>query len=147
MNTIHSENLRKVNPSAYSISHNYDSLYSISNLQNKMLYTLSFNDLILSFLSDNNGTIYINNQKESLPLNLLPYYEIRINSKIPFLVNPVGNYYANTIMNVDLTEYNSVTKTSTPTTRQIIINNGSLDLITSFNNQQNSRSLLGVGIL
>lgn len=147
MNTIHSENLLYVTPSAYKISNKYDSLYSISNLQNNMFYNLSFNDLILSFLSDNNGTIYINNQKESLPINLLPYNEIRINSKNPFLVNPVGNYYAKTIMNVDLTEYNAVTNTRTPITRQIIIHNGSLNLVPSINNQQNSRSLLGVGIL
>ena len=50
-------------------------------------------------------------------------------------------------MNVDLTEYNAVTKTLTPISRQILINNGSLNLIPIFNNEQNSRSLLGVGIL
>ena len=49
-------------------------------------------------------------------------------------------------MNVDLTEYNAVTNTRIPISRQILINNGSLNVIPSFNNEQNSRSLSGVGI-
>jgi hypothetical protein len=147
MNTIQSKKLLYISPLSYKIPLYYSGLYSISNLENNTFYTLTFNDVILSFLSDSNGTIYINNQKESLPLNLLSNIEIRINSKIPFRLNPVGNYYQNgTIMNVDLTEYNAVTKTITPISRQILINNGSLNVIPSFNNEQNSRSLLGVGI-
>jgi hypothetical protein len=148
MNTIQSKKLLDISKLSYKIPLYYSGLYSISNLENNTFYTLTFNDVILSFLSDSNGTIYINNQKESLPLNLLSNVEIRINSKIPFRVNPVGNYYQNgTIMNVDLTEYNAVTKTLIPISRQILINNGSLNLIPSFNNEKNSRSLLGVGIL
>ena len=56
----------------------YTGIKSISNLQNNTLYELNFNDLALNFMTNNDGEIYFNNNKDPLPVYCLQYNIINL---------------------------------------------------------------------
>jgi|LakMenE18May11ns_1017448.scaffolds.fasta_scaffold9908779_2 hypothetical protein len=57
----------------YSVLRDKCNLYKISNLAPNTRYHLSFSDLVTLFLSDKNGELYFNNNKEPLPMQCIPY--------------------------------------------------------------------------
>ena len=93
-----SKNLEKIydNDNVFSISKSYYNLVSISNLIPKSSYDMVFNDLSLQFLSDSNGVIYINKNKDYLPVACIPYDDIKlkpgVHNNIKNMNIPIGNY-------------------------------------------------------
>lgn len=74
----------------YNILRDKCNLYKISNLAINTRYNLSFNDEVNVFLSDKNGEIYFNNNKQPLPMQCIPYVTTLL-SKVDdgtFPVNP-----------------------------------------------------------
>lgn len=84
-------------PDYYTIPSNiHNNLGSIQNLNPNTFYILNFNNLELKFLSDENGILYFNNCRDTLPIALLPYNNIGIKfeNKSTFKKVPIGVYYS-----------------------------------------------------
>lgn len=149
------QKLLKLHNNLFSISkHNF--LFSISNLMPKSSYDIIFNDLTLQFLSDSNGVIYINKNKDYLPVGCIPYNDIKIqpgvNNNIKNMNIPIGNYSdephidwpcKDIKMTVNLIIFDVKTQTFIPVDRNIIIRNGSLTFIENFRDF----SSLHIGVL
>lgn len=127
---------------SYIISKKFNNLSSISNLTPNTFYNISFNDLSLSFISDNNGIIYMNKQKELLSLECMSCDLIRISPgyhhKVKFTKNPIGNYTnqskntwpcKSTTLYLDLAEFNAITQKTKLVTRKILIKRGTVQLL------------------
>ena len=132
---------------SYSPTKKYMNLLYISGLKPNTFYTLTFNDLMLSYYSNNQGIIYFNNKKQALPIACIPYNDIRIEAwrdKDTITTPPIGTY-SNTpqykwpcdtiYMNVDLTELHSVTQQIKQENRKIVIKDGSLNLLPIYHNE------------
>jgi len=133
------------NDNIFTISKSHDNLVSVSNLIPNSSYEIVFNDLALQFLSDSNGVVYINKNKDYLPIDCIPYNDIIIqpgvHNNIKSMNIPIGNYsnephidwpckYIK--MTVSLIMFDVNTQTFIPVDRNIIIKNGSLTLIENF---------------
>lgn len=149
------QKLVKLDNNLFSIS-KYNFLFSISNLIPNSSYDITFNDLSLQFLSDSNGVIYINKNKDYLPVGCIPYNDIRIqpgvHNNIKNMNIPIGNYSndphidlpcKDIKMTVSLIMFDVKTQTFTPVDRNIIIQNGILTLIENFRDF----SSLHIGVL
>lgn len=149
------QKLEKVDNNLFSIS-KYNFLFSISNLIPNSSYDITFNDLFLQFLSDSNGVIYMNKNKDYLPVGCIPYNDIRIqpgvHNNIKNMNIPIGNYSndphidwpcKDIKMTLSLIMFDVKTQTFIPVDRNIIIQNGSLTLIENFRDF----SSLHIGVL
>ena len=114
----------------------YNNLDSITGLKSNTLYSITFNDLALDFMSNNKGEIFFNNKKESLPVSCLIDNVIRLNTKdgLPQTITPIGNSSGEEIpgkkcskivMNVDLTKVKTLINAET---RAVVIENGTLSV-------------------
>ena len=151
-----SKKLERASTNSFYISKGYYNLVSVSNLIPNSSYEISFNDLFLQFLSDSNGIVYINKNKDYLPVACMPYNDIRIqpgiHNNIINMNTPIGNYSnepriewpcEDINMTVGLIIFDVKTQTFIPTDRYVIIKNGSLSLIPNFNDF----SLSHIGVL
>jgi hypothetical protein len=133
------KNFQKINSNSFEISKEYNNLLNISNLYPNTFYDISFNDLNLSFMSNENGIIYMN----SLPVACIPYNDIRISYGIwnklkKDMQVPIGTYSDEPFMKwpckpiymtLKLTYFDVVNKKIVNTYREVVIKDGSLDLV------------------
>ena len=149
------QQLQKLDNNLFSIS-KYNFLISISNLIPNSSYDITFNDLSLQFLSDSNGVVYINKNRDYLPIGCIPYNDIRIqpgvHNNIKNMNIPIGNYSNEQDivwpckvikMTVSLIMFDVKTQTFIPVDRNIIIQNGGLSFIENFRDF----SSLHIGVL
>lgn len=143
MNNIISKDLEKQKNNMFIISKSYKNLVSVSNLLPNKPYDITFIDFHLAFLSDSNGIIYMNENKDYLPVSCLYYVSIRIQPGYHYdddrdMSTPIGNY--SNVPNYDwpckdikikviLTMYNVDNKTFTPTERNVLIKDGAISVI------------------
>ena len=133
-------NAIKISDTLYKIPIQKDTnLDYIYNLKANTLYKLLFNDLTLNFLTDNNGTLYINNKKQPLPIGCIPYNTVKIEGmdetyfinipKIKYSTSNMNFPCPSLLMEVDLVEIKPNTRTYNKITRTVKIENGILLLI------------------
>lgn len=133
-------NAIKISDTLYKIPIQKDTnLDYIYNLKANTLYKLLFNDLTLNFLTDNNGTLYINNKKQPLPIGCIPYNTVNIEGmdatyfinipKIKYSTSNMNFPCPSLLMEVDLVEIKPNTRTYNKITRTVKIENGILLLI------------------
>lgn len=112
-------------------------LLSISGLQKNTITNVMFNDLMLKFLTDENGTLYFNKNKEPFPLYLTyfnnPYVETFIDS-VPvgnFIVLPrseLVNKNSKFTMNLDLSYIEPRTKRPVTVRQTALISGGAISI-------------------
>jgi hypothetical protein len=132
--------LLRTNGNEYLISRNYMFLSYISGLKNNTFYILSFNDMELSFYSNNQGILYFSDKFQNIPVSCIPYDDMRIKAWRPIdeiTTAPVG-HYSNTPrytypcdkinLTFTLTEFHAITQTIKSVQRDFIVQNGSIDL-------------------
>jgi len=152
----YSKKLEKRSDNSFTISKWKDSVVSISNLIPNSSYHIMFNDLALQFLSDSNGIIYMNKNKDYLPISCIPYNDVWItpgvHNKNKNMNAPMGNYYSQSQhswpckdikMTVSLIMFDVKSQTFVPVDRDIIIHNGSVSILENFKNI----SQLHIGVL